>query len=77
MHPKKFCRRFKQNFGCSFLKYLNEYRINESLRCFNEEISISQIAERVGFSDYCHFSKTFKKIIGVTPSMYFQKRYLL
>ena len=42
-----------------------------------EEISISQIAEQVGFSDYCHFSKTFKKIIGVTPSMYFQKRYLL
>ena len=27
-----------------------------------------EIADAVGFSDYHHFTKTFKKITGLTPS---------
>ena len=35
-----------------------------------ENLSIAEIAEKVGFSDYNYFTKIFKKIIGCTPSQY-------
>ena len=35
-----------------------------------ENMSIAEIAEKVGFSDYNYFTKIFKKISGVTPSQY-------
>lgn len=36
----------------------------------DRDLSVAQIAERVGFSDYNYFTKTFKKLVGVTPSQY-------
>lgn len=35
-----------------------------------ENLSIAEIAEKVGFSDYNYFTKIFKKISGSTPSQY-------
>ena len=32
--------------------------------------SVSQIALLVGFDDYAHFSKSFKKHFGVSPTSY-------
>jgi len=31
---------------------------------------IKQFAEKVGFNDYKHFVYVFKKIVGVTPTIY-------
>lgn len=33
-------------------------------------LSIAEIAEKVGFSDYNYFTKIFKKLVGCTPSQY-------
>ena len=35
-----------------------------------EDLSIAEIAEKVGFSDYNYFTKIFKKLVGCTPSQY-------
>ena len=35
-----------------------------------ENLSIAEIAEKVGFSDYNYFTKIFKKIMDCTPSEY-------
>ncbi len=35
-----------------------------------EDLSIAEIAEKVGFSDYNYFTKIFKKIVGCTPTQY-------
>lgn len=35
-----------------------------------ESLSVAEIAEKVGFSDYNYFTKIFKKIEGCTPSQY-------
>ena len=40
----------------------------------DRDLSVAQIAERVGFSDYNYFTKTFKKLVGVTPSQYKKMR---
>lgn len=73
MTPSNFCHQFKQNFGCRFLRYLCEFRIQQSLRYAGQNLTISQIASEVGFSDYCYFSRSFKKYIGQSPAKYFGK----
>lgn len=35
---------------------------------------IADIATSVGYSDYCYFSKVFKKSYGVTPLQYKKAR---
>lgn len=69
-----FCRLFRDNFGVSFLDYLMLYRIsNAKLIMSSENISVSQVAERVGFLDASYFSRCFKRIAGISPTEY-QKR---
>ncbi|MBQ8585180.1 MAG: helix-turn-helix transcriptional regulator [Butyricicoccus sp.] len=31
---------------------------------------MGEIGESLGFTDNCHFSSTFKKYIGITPTQY-------
>ena len=50
------------------------YRIsNAKLIMSSENISVSQVAERVGFLDASYFSRCFKRIAGISPTEY-QKR---
>jgi transcriptional regulator GlxA family with amidase domain len=46
-------------------------RIREAQRLLREtELSITEIAERVGFDNYSHFGKMFKRITSVAPRDY-------
>ena len=52
---------------------LKEYIILEKMRTAqvllkNTEFSISMIASKVGFSNFSHFSQTYKKTMGKTPA---------
>ncbi|WP_317851403.1 helix-turn-helix domain-containing protein [Neobacillus bataviensis] len=55
-----------------FLKlvdYITELRIEESKRLLqNTSLRMSEIAERVVYSDLAYFSNNFKKIMGCSPS---------
>ncbi len=71
---RNFYRLFRQNFAMTFTEYLREYRI----RCAAEnyrgsDLSLSEISAAVGFTDYCYFSRTFKKYTGQSPCSYFRK----
>ena len=69
-----FCRLFRENFGVSFLEYLTLYRVsNAKILLSAGNLSISDVAERVGFLDASYFSRCFKKIVGYSPS-YYRKR---
>lgn len=62
---------FKKETGHSIMSYLIQYRLNmvtDLLRSPN--ISIHAAASMVGYDDIIHFSKTFKKHIGMTASQY-------
>ena len=37
-------------------------------------LSVNGIALEVGYSDYSHFTKTFRQMFGMTPSVYRQER---
>ncbi|NBI84278.1 AraC family transcriptional regulator [Clostridiaceae bacterium] len=45
--------------------------IGESQRLLmNSELPVSCISDQLGFNDSSHFCRTFKKYIGLTPSVY-------
>ncbi len=66
-----FCRLFKRATDTSFHKYLNQYRIKKACILLSENAyTITEISEKVGFSELKTFSRVFKEIQGVTPSAY-------
>lgn len=70
---RNFYRLFRQNFGTTFISYLREYRIQRALRDYSaSNLPITEIAAAVGFTDYCYFSRSFRRMTGVSPSAYFK-----
>lgn len=59
---------FKKEVGCSFPEYLVNFRMHKAEHFLEKEnIRVSEAAELVGYQDVAHFSKMFKKYIGVSP----------
>ncbi len=69
--PTRLSKNFKQQTGLSFKEYIVAQRILAAKSMLiNHSYSISDICQRVGYSNTSHFIKTFKSIVGVTPSLY-------
>lgn len=52
-------------------EYVNKLRIEKSMELLrNTEMSISEIAEHMGFSSSRYFSTAFKKYTGITPTQF-------
>lgn len=62
---------FAQVVHMNFTEYLTELRIKRAKDLLDQaSLTISEVAEAVGFSDISYFSKVFKKRTGQTPSQY-------
>lgn len=62
---------FKRSTGINFNDYLTRIRIDESKRYLKESnLSIYEIAEKVGYGNGKYFSQVFQKIVGISPSIY-------
>ncbi len=62
-------RVFMMQLSISPSDYLEKYRINEAAALLkNTELSVSEVANSVGFDDALYFSRVFKKNKGVPPS---------
>ena len=69
-----FLRYFKKIFNMSPSDYIASHRITHSkILLANTIKSITEIAQDTGFFDSAHFSKTFKRIVGLSPLQYRQK----
>ena len=65
--------RFKKATGKTPVRFLTEIRISHScllIDSYRNSLSLSEIAERCGFTDYVYFSRRFKEITGVSPREY-------
>ena len=52
-------------------KYVQQERHKKALSLLQDpDLTIEQIAEQTGYCDQFHFSRQFKKILGITPSAY-------
>jgi AraC-like DNA-binding protein len=75
MATNSFLRLFKQNMGLTIQQYLQQVRINKAIiEMHNKNSSIESIASKCGFSDRHHFSKVFKRNIGIPPALYRQQK---
>ena len=60
---------FKKNMQIGFITYLNNLRTQYASQLISKgEMSISEISEACGYSDYSYFCKVFKKNTGKTPT---------
>lgn len=66
---------FKDKTGKTFTKYLIEQRINKAIELFKDDLLFYEISKKVGYDDYYHFCKLFKRYKGMNPSEY-KKRYI-
>ena len=63
--------RFHREVGMTVTEYINLTRVRRSLKLLSgTALSMSEIAERCGFSDANYYSRTFRKIHGTTPNEY-------
>jgi YesN/AraC family two-component response regulator len=66
-----FVRTFKKHSGITFTVYVNRLRIAKAIGIIEKEnLSMSEIAFSCGFTNQFHFTRTFKKIMKMTPSRY-------
>ncbi|MFJ9820343.1 helix-turn-helix domain-containing protein [Streptomyces sp. NPDC101151] len=66
-----FVRCFKAATGSTPYRYLTELRIDLARKYLeNGNDTIARIGQRCGFSGAEHFSRSFRRIIGCTPSHY-------
>jgi len=69
--PVYFGRLFRRLFSKPFLTYLTEIRMEKARELLQtSEMSIEEIAIRVGFTSPSYFYKVFKKTHGTTPNSY-------
>jgi AraC-like DNA-binding protein/CheY-like chemotaxis protein len=75
LSPNYFSALFRKELGTGFLEYLVGLRIERAKELLRGTRLLSyQIADKVGFADPAHFSRTFKKYMGLSPNA-FRKRW--
>lgn len=71
-----FSRIFSEIMGVRPMEYVNRKRIERAqMLLVTTNLSISQIAEKVGISNYSYFSTLFKKYTLTTPEAYQKMHY--
>jgi YesN/AraC family two-component response regulator len=64
-------RMFKKYTNVSFITYINELRIKKAVELLRDtDLSIKEIAQKVGYNNINYFYKSFKTIIGTTPKIF-------
>ena len=57
--------------NCGIAQYIKKRRIQHACKLLSDsDMSISEIAYRVGYMDYCYFSQIFKEETGTSASNY-------
>ena len=63
-------RQFRQVTGIAVQEYVRRFRFARAMELLQGDLSVGQVAASVGFGSLCHFSREFRKELGVTPSGY-------
>jgi len=72
VHPSYLSREFSRYFDdLSFGDYIRKLRIEKAVQLMvDPRKTLSEIAYLTGFSDQSHFTRVFRKHLGVSPSAY-------
>jgi AraC family transcriptional regulator len=71
VHPVSLARAFRKHHGCTVGEYLRRLRVEQATeRLASSDDSLSAIALEVGFADFSHFARVFKRETGTTPGRF-------
>ena len=71
LHPTYISNRFKELFGKSPIHVQRELRIQKAKTLLKTgDLSVTEIAESIGFNSISAFTRLFKTYVGVSPSQY-------
>lgn len=74
MNPSYLSTFFKKETGINFSEYTIQLRIDQAKHLLkHSDLSIQEISEKVGYTDYRYFCTIFKKTTGDTPLKYRMK----
>ena len=66
-----FMKFFRQHMGCSFVDYLNDYRLAMAAGFLaSTGDTVTEIAQRCGFDNISYFNRMFKRKYGQAPAAY-------
>ncbi len=71
MRVDTFSKTFKMIFGENYTTYIRKAKIQEAqLHLKTNDLSISQLAEHLGYGNSQYFIRVFKSEVGITPHQY-------
>jgi AraC family transcriptional regulator len=71
VHPVYLARVFRAQYSCTIGEYTRQLRIELACRQLaTSDTPLVAIALDAGFADQSHFTKTFKRLVGVTPGQF-------
>ncbi|HEX6358160.1 helix-turn-helix transcriptional regulator [Actinophytocola sp.] len=71
MSPTHFTRSFRSTFGETPHRYLQRRRIERAMALLRgTSVTVTEVAGLVGFESLGTFSRTFRSIVGVSPTEY-------
>ena len=71
VHPMHLARLFRERYGYSMGEFVRRRRIAWACgQLTSSDRTISAIALDAGFADQAHFTRTFRRVTGCTPSWY-------
>lgn len=70
-NSKYLSRKFAAAYNVPFSEYLKSCRINHACTMLQDsEITVAEVASRVGYHDPLYFSKVFRSVMGMSPTEY-------
>jgi AraC family transcriptional regulator len=71
VHPGYLACVFRRHFGCTIGEFIRRQRISLACRALAEgDTPLADVALLAGFADQSHFTRTFKRQLGLTPAAY-------
>lgn len=68
-----FCRYFKKATKLTYTDFVNQYRITYAKKLLLQDKNITETCFESGFENLSYFNRAFKKITGVSPSVFKKK----
>lgn len=70
LHPDYLSRLFKKHAHTSVSHYITLQKISTAQSLLRDGYTVTQVQEKLGYSGYAYFFKTFQKHTGISPSKY-------